>query len=42
MLFRSLELLGERADDRATGTLNGGGQTLRIYTARGSVRVEPR
>ena len=37
-----LEVLGERALDRATGTLNGGGQALRIYTARGSVRVEPR
>ncbi len=33
---------GARSDDRVTGTLNGGGETLRIYTARGSVRVEPR
>jgi len=37
-----LALHGTRADDRALGTLNGGGETLRIYTARGSVRLEPR
>ena len=37
-----LDVDGARGEDRATGTLNGGGETLRIYTARGSVRVEPR
>jgi hypothetical protein len=39
---RGLALDGTRAADRAQGTLNGGGETLRIYTARGSVRLEPR
>jgi DUF4097 and DUF4098 domain-containing protein YvlB len=37
-----LSVDGVHAEDRVTGTLNGGGDTLRIYTARGSVRVEPR
>ncbi|MEX2205134.1 MAG: DUF4097 family beta strand repeat-containing protein [Myxococcota bacterium] len=37
-----LDVNGTRGEDRAAGTLNGGGETLRIYTARGSVRVEPR
>jgi len=41
-LAPGLTVDGAHAEDRATGTLNGGGQTLRIYTARGSVRVEPR
>lgn len=39
-----LPLAGERARDRVVGRLNGGGggETLRVYTARGSVRLEAR
>jgi hypothetical protein len=33
---------GERARDHLLGRLNGGGETLRLYTAHGSVRVDPR
>jgi len=33
---------GTQGEDRVIGSLNGGGETLRIYTARGGVRVEPR
>lgn len=41
-LGAGLAVEGSHAADRVTGTLNGGGQTLLIYTARGSVRVDPR
>lgn len=37
-----LAFAGERARDRAVGKLNGGAEALRVYTARGSVRVEAR
>ena len=33
---------GEHSEDRVTGPLNGGGSTLRLFTARGSVNVRPR
>jgi hypothetical protein len=33
---------GERAQDHLSGRLNGGGETLRLYSAHGSVRVDPR
>lgn len=41
-LGAGLGIDGTQAEDRVIGTLNGGGKTLRIYTARGSVRLEPR
>jgi DUF4097 and DUF4098 domain-containing protein YvlB len=41
-LADALGLAGERAEDRAVGRMNGGGETLRVYTARGSVRLEAR
>jgi hypothetical protein len=41
-LAEALALTGERAADRVEGRLNGGGETLRVYTARGSVRLEGR
>ncbi len=37
-----LAIQGKRSPERVTGTLNGGGGTLRVYTARGTVRVAPR
>jgi hypothetical protein len=37
-----LAIDGPRAEDRVVGALNGGGETLRIYTARGAVRVDAR
>jgi len=37
-----LSVDGAHADDRVIGALNGGGGTLRIYTARGAVRVDAR
>jgi len=33
---------GERGEDRFVGQLNGGGAALRVFTARGSVRLAAR
>jgi hypothetical protein len=37
-----LAIDGAHTDDRVVGALNGGGETLRIYTARGAVREDAR
>lgn len=37
-----LKANGQRGDDYFVGTVNGGGSSLRIYTARGNVRVDRR
>ncbi len=41
-LGTALQLDGELADGHAVGKLNGGGASLRIYTARGNVRLDRR
>ena len=33
---------GQQTEDRITGPLNGGGASLRLFTARGSVNLRPR
>jgi hypothetical protein len=33
---------GKRGNDHFVGTINGGGQPLRVYTARGTIRVDRR
>jgi hypothetical protein len=33
---------GQQSEDRIDGPLNGGGRSLRLYTARGNVNVRPR
>ena len=38
-LLDGLEVLGTRQADRIKGTLNGGGAPLRVYSARGIIRV---
>ena len=37
-----IEINGEQTERRATGRVNGGGASLRIYTARGNVRLDRR
>jgi hypothetical protein len=37
-----LEVQGDRGEDHFVGAVNGGGEPLRVYTARGSIRVERR
>ena len=41
-LETDLEIDGERANGYAVGRVNGGGSSLRIYTARGNVRLDRR
>ncbi len=41
-LAADFQLDGERADGYAIGNVNGGGPSLRIYTARGNVRLDRR
>jgi hypothetical protein len=38
----TLRFAGERGPGRVVGQLNGGSETLRVYTARGTVRLEAR
>jgi DUF4097 and DUF4098 domain-containing protein YvlB len=42
VLSPGLALEGVREEDRAVGRLNGGGAPLRLYTARGTIRVSAR
>jgi hypothetical protein len=41
-LDSALEIDGDSATGQAIGRVNGGGSSLRIYTARGNVRLYPR
>jgi hypothetical protein len=41
-LAQALTPPGEHSESRVAGPINGGGQPLRLYTARGGVRVRPR
>ena len=42
VLAPGLKINGERHEERAVGRLNQGGRSLRVYTARGTVRVSGR
>ena len=37
-----LKVKGDRGEDHFVGAVNGGGEALRVYTARGSIRIERR